>query len=376
MKVLITGGHLTPALAVIQAKPKDMEVVYVGRKHALEGDKAISLEYQTITALGIPFLSFHPGRLQRTLTPHTLPSLGRIPKGVMDAYFILRKEKPDVILSFGGYVAFPFAVAGAVLRIPIVTHEQTLEAGATNKLIAKLAEKVCVSWPSSEKFFPKKKVVLTGDPLLQTQPSPEIQQVLSQKKDTYPLLVITGGSLGSHAINLLIEPILEKLLAQFVVLHQTGDAKAYGDYDRLSKMRKKFPSTFQDRYLLTKFISPDDIPYIYEHANLVVSRSGINTVLHLLLSNTPALLIPLPFSQRQEQLKNALLLRDSGLGEVLEQTHLTAETLYEAIQMMQRNHAVYKNTDITAMRLLHLHAAEKILHVVYGTKTNSLQKTT
>ena len=376
MKVLITGGHLTPALAVIKERPKGMDVVYVGRKYALEGDSALSLEYQTITNLGIPFIVFHPGRLQRRFTRHTLFSLGRFPKGIWEAFRILKKEKPDVVLSFGGYVAFPIAVAASLLKIPVITHEQTLEVGAANALIAKLAIKVCVSWPSSEKFFPKEKVVLTGNPIVEQKPSQEMQALICHHKEKYPLLVITGGSLGSHAINILIEPMLDKLLAHFTILHQTGNAKQYGDYDRLVKKRNKMPYTFQERYLPTKFLAPDDMPYIYEQADLVISRSGINTVLTLLLANTPSLLIPLPISQRQEQLKNALLLRDSGLGEVLEQDSLTSETLFEAVLMMMRNKTVYKNKDLETMRSLHQHAAEHILRVVDGTKTYPIQAKT
>src|SRR5437879_2705078 len=111
MKIAIIGGHLTPALAVIRALPKDADVVYIGRKYAMEGDKAESLEYQIITTLGIPFVILHASRLQRQLTRHTIPSLARMPKGMMEAFKILKKQKPDIILSFGGYVSIPVCFA-------------------------------------------------------------------------------------------------------------------------------------------------------------------------------------------------------------------------------------------------------------------------
>lgn len=376
MKILITGGHLTPALAVIQKLPKDAEITYVGRKFALEGDSAVSLEYHTITNMGIPFIAFQPGRLQRKFTKHTLPSLGRVPKGVWEAFWILKKEKPDVILSFGGHVAFPICFAASLLKIPSVVHEQTLEIGGTNRLIAKIATKICVSWESSLAFFPKKKTILTGNPLPFTPPSQEIQDLLQKRNKKYPLITITGGSLGSHPINTLVEPILEKLLAKYIVLHQTGDAQEFGDFAKLEAFRESLPYTFQERYILRKFIHPEDVSYAYGVSDMVVSRSGINTVLTLLLENTPALLIPLPISQRQEQLKNALFLKDSGLGEVLEQDTLTSESLFIAIENMMEKKDMYQNRNLDSLKEIHRDAAEKIIAVVYGSKNYALQEKT
>lgn len=363
---------MTPALAVIQKLPKDAEVVYVGRKHPLEGDTAVSLEYETMQSLDIPFISVHPGRLQRKMTRYTLSAFGRVPKGLWEAFFILKKEKPDVVLSFGGYVAFPFAVAASLQKIPVVTHEQTLEAGATNKLIAKFATKVCTSFPTSAAFFPKEKVVLTGDPLPLSKPSKDIQ--LLTQKNKYPLITISGGSLGSHAINILVEPMIEKLLAKYRVFHITGDAKEYGDFDKLQKIKESLPYTFQERYILKKFVSPHDIRTLYTASDVVISRSGINSVLTLLLANTPSLLIPLTFSQRQEQQKNALLLESVGLGHVLDQKVLTSDELLKHIEEVLSHRSVYKNSQIHEMQQLHEHAAEHITTVVYDTQKRYLQK--
>lgn len=374
MKILITGGHMTPALAVIEALPSDAQVVYVGRKYALEGDSAISLEYRVLTGMHIPFVVLQPGRLQRKFTRYTLPALGKVPKSMVDAFEILRKEKPDIILSFGGHVAFPICFVASLLRIPIVVHEQTLEVGGANRLIAKLATKICVSWESSLSFFPKEKVVLTGNPLLSTKISADIQEAYKKKKNKYPIIAITGGSLGSHAINALIEPIVEKLLAKYFLIHQTGDAQEFKDYEKLSEIKEKLPYTFQERYILKKFIYPSEVASIYAFSDLVISRAGMNTVLTLLLVNTPTLLIPLPFSQRQEQMKNAMLVKEFGLGEVLLQDGLTSESLLANIEKMIKYSKNYKNKDEEKMRSIHKNAAKKIIQVVYGAKASSLQK--
>src|SRR5690348_9513348 len=102
MKIAIIGGHLTPALAMIEHFPKETDVVYIGRKFALEGDAAYSLEYQAIHSRGIPFFHLTTGRLQRSFTSKTIPSLMKVPKGFLQAYVLLKKLKPDILLGFGG----------------------------------------------------------------------------------------------------------------------------------------------------------------------------------------------------------------------------------------------------------------------------------
>ena len=153
MKVAIVGGHLSPALAVAE-KLKDQEVFYIGRKYTFEGDMGISLESQEMEKLNVPFFDLKTARLQRKFTKHTLPSLLKFPAGFIQAYKILIKIKPDVVLGFGGYLFLPVALAAKLLKIPVVVHEQTLEAGFTNKFVSKFAKKICLSWESSKKYFP------------------------------------------------------------------------------------------------------------------------------------------------------------------------------------------------------------------------------
>ena len=145
MKILITGGHFSPALAVIEGiRPKD-DVLVVGRKHALEGDSGLSFEYEVAKKHSIPFVEISTARIQRVLTKHTLFSVLKFPVGLTQAFFILKKYKPDIVLTFGGYIAVPIAIASYVLDIPIVIHEQTQKAGLANRLIALFAKKTSPS---------------------------------------------------------------------------------------------------------------------------------------------------------------------------------------------------------------------------------------
>lgn len=369
MKLVIVGGHLTPALAVIQALPKDTEVVYIGRKYAMEGDAALSLEYQTITAMGIPFVNITAARLQRAFTRHTLPSLTKMPRGMMQAFRILKKTKPDAILSFGGYLSVPVCFAGYLLKIPIIIHEQTQGAGMANKIVSFFATKVCISFPSSGKFFPKEKTVLTGNPILKATPT-KVAEAYKKQNERLSLLLITGGSQGSHAMNVLVQAILPELLTKFQIIHQTGDAKEFHDFATLEDMRKGLSLDLRRRYTITKFIDPNDIQSLYQNADLVISRAGINTVLSLLLLQKPAFLIPLPHGQRNEQLNNAKLFKQSGLGEYMIQNFITPEKLLAEIVKMDENRGHYKNNTGDALRQLHAHAAEHIIALLPHAKKN------
>lgn len=345
MKLIITGGHLSPLLAVIDALPKGTKILVIGRKYAIEGDKALSLEYQTIKdKKNITFESISTGRLQRKLTRHTLFSLLKLPYGFFQSFLILKRFKPSIILTFGGYVSLPVVLVSFFLRIPIVIHEQTLEAGLANKIAAFFANKICLSWESSRKLFPKNKTVLTGNPMRKYQISPvrQAQGKYQISNENIPLIYITGGSLGSHAINELIEGCLKKLLLKFKIIHQTGGAKEYADFDCLNKLRDSLSQNLKERYFLTKFIDPDLVGAILQEAKLVVCRAGINTVTELIYYKKPSLLIPLPFSQNNEQKKNAVFLKRIGLGEIIDQDQTNSDALYNFIISMMGKIGNYK----------------------------------
>lgn len=364
MKLLIVaggGGHFAAALAVIESLPKDISVMVVGRKYTFEAEKTESLEYQTAQKCGLTFVSITTGRLQRKLTRHTLFSLAKVPVGYFQALHVLRTFKPDVVLSFGGYVSVPVGFAAKTLRIPIIVHEQIFGAGLANKVVAKFARKVAVSWKESAKFFPSEKVVVTGNPMRKVQSSTFKDYSFDEK---LPIIYVTGGSGGAHAINVLIEECLEKLLEKYIVVHQTGDAKAFGDFDRLEKKKASLSKELQKRYVVTKFVEPQEVWSILEKAELVVSRSGINTVSELLFFGKPCLLIPLPYGQQNEQLTNAIFIKEKGIAEIAEQENLTGEKLFHEINNMIKNIEEYKKNSKDAKESITPNAADKIISLV------------
>src|SRR3989344_6721216 len=166
MKVLITGGHFSPAYSLIpELLKRGHEVAIVGRRHALEGDRAESYEYIVSQKENIPFFELRTGRLQRKLTSRTFTSILKVPVGLTSAVKIISNYKPDIVLTFGGYIGFPVSYAAKLVRVPVVLHEQTQNAGVSAKLIGKVANKICVSFIGSENQFPGNKVIYTGNPV-------------------------------------------------------------------------------------------------------------------------------------------------------------------------------------------------------------------
>jgi UDP-N-acetylglucosamine--N-acetylmuramyl-(pentapeptide) pyrophosphoryl-undecaprenol N-acetylglucosamine transferase len=361
MKIVLIGGHLAPALSVLEALPKDTQVLFIGRKYALEGDNALSLEYKTITSLKIPFVGLNTGRLQRKVTKYTFLSLLKLPFGVIKSFFILIGFRPDVVVGFGGYVSIPVAFCAYLLGIPVVIHEQTTEVGLANKMVARFAKKICISWDSSRKYFPKDKVILTGNPLRKFS---IYNSKFSLFNNRLPTIYITGGSSGSHTVNVLIEEIIEKLLTTYNVIHQVGDAQEYRDFDRLALLKQNLPENVRDNYILQKLIDPSQIGDLINLSSLIISRSGINTVTELMHFEKPALLIPLPFAQNNEQFKNAKLLEKMGLAVILEQSELTGKKLLRTVNQMFRKINKYKVNEKDSVNIHRKNAAQNIVTVI------------
>ncbi|MBI1862602.1 UDP-N-acetylglucosamine--N-acetylmuramyl-(pentapeptide) pyrophosphoryl-undecaprenol N-acetylglucosamine transferase [Candidatus Microgenomates bacterium] len=317
MKILITGGHVTPALAVID-EIKNHEIVFVGRQFALSNENTESFEYKEITARGIRFINLVTGRLNRSFTLEALRSLLLIPRGFFRAEQIIRAEKPDIVLSFGSYLAVPIAFWAHRNKIPVFTHEQTIQPGLANRLISRWAKKVFISFPQSRQFFPAEKVVQTGNPVRKSILKVAEKPFHIPKKK--PVVYITGGSLGSHSINMHVKSILDELKKEFFVIHQTGDTKTYNDYDRLAKYA-------DESYMVRKHVGAKELAYIYDESDIVVCRAGANTVFELIAMSKPSIFIPLPWSGHDEQRKQAKLLKDAHVALIFEQSRPSIELL-------------------------------------------------
>ncbi len=338
-KIIITGGHVTPALSVMsELKLRNWECIYVGRTHALEGDKTQSEEMRIVVKEGYKFIPITTGRLQRQITRYTLISLLKIPIGIIQAFIILLQNKPQVILSFGGYVGLPIVLAGWCLGIPIVTHEQTLSPGLANRLSARFAKVICVSWPALSKKFPKKRFVYTGLPVRK-----EIFQINKQIniQSNKPVIYITGGNLGSHSINEVVEKNLPQLLKTYTIIHQCGKAMNEFDYKRLINLKNQLPKDLKDNYYVYTYIDKEFIGDVFRRCDILISRAGANIIYEIIALHKLAILIPLPWSGMKEQEINAKFLTDHQAGVTIEQKNLSGEILLKQIPFLMENRDRY-----------------------------------
>lgn len=356
MKIIITGGHLSPALALIDKlkEKKQIQIVYIGKKYNLDSEKSLSLEYQEIKKRNLTFYHLTTARLTRFFSVNNIINLIKLPIGLIQGFYILKKEQPDLIFLFGGYISFPIAICGYLLNIPIYIHEQTINPGLANRIASFFAKKVFISFPQTATLFPRKKVILTGN-LIRKEVLTVIKKPFIIKK-TKPVIYVTGGSLGSHSINILIEKILPQLLKKYIIIHQIGNVKQYNDYDRLKKFKC-------DSYYPVKHFFLEEIGYIYQMADLVIGRAGANTFFELLVLKKPAILIPLLWSAGQEQQKHAQLFKEWNLGEIFNQND-KPESLLDLINKMIKNLHFYQKNFSQLKIKFPIDAAEKIIQEI------------
>ena len=363
MKILICGGHLTPALAFIKGLPNDSQIIYVGRQHALENDAALSLEYQIISnEKDIKFINFQTGRLNRNFTKQTFISIFKTIRSFKQANEILKTERPDVVVGFGSYVSLPLGIMAYFRKIPLIIHEQTFRTGLTNKILAKFASLIAVSWKQSLQYFPKNKTVLTGNPALEEFFTKNNSQVKIKSKKNK--LLIIGGSQGSHFINNLVMQTIAILAKNYEIYHQTGDSQEFLDFSKLANIKKALPEKIAKNYNIVKFIDPKEIKNTFADADLVISRAGVNTVSMLMIMEKPALLIPLPVN-KSDQSFNAEFFRKSGLGETLSQNQLNPETFLNTINDMILNLNKFKIKIDKEILKIHKNSIENLIKLIY-----------
>jgi len=343
MKLVMTGGHHTSAMPVIHELKKshpEVEIFWIGRKYTLEDNKNESLEFIEISKEDIPFYELKAGKVYKVTN---IGRLLKIPLGFVQAFYLLTKIRPNVILSFGGYLAVPVVFAGWVLGIPSVTHEQTVVLGYANKFISYFAKKILISWESSRKYFKSDKTILTGIPLRES--------ILLQKTNNYafennlPVIFIICGKSGSHKINELVLANLKDFLSFANVIHQTGSHSIYNDIASLKDEYINIQNEINGKYYVKEFILEDEIGEIYLKSDLVISRAGAHSVYELAVLKKPSILIPIPWVSHNEQLENALMLKSLGLSVIIEEKNLNYEELRKNMKRMLANlDEIYKNS--------------------------------
>lgn len=343
MKLLITGGHISPALACVDEllNHHEVQLVFVGRRYNTDREKTSSFEFNEISKRNIPFISLDAGRLNHTVSLKNLQSILNIPIGFYQAFKILKEVRPDKILSFGGYIGLPVCLMGRLLGVPLYVHEQTIHPGLANRIAGNFAKKIFVSFEDSKKYFSEEKIIISGNPIRSQVKEVISKPFLINKKQK--VIYITGGSLGSHSINEHVADILATLLKDYIVIHQTGSVEEFHDYEKLLDIRSKLPLELKENYFIKKHVATDEIGYIYSMTDLVIGRAGANTFFELINLEKPAILIPLPWSAYQEQRLQAQILKAAGTAEIFEQSKQSRDLLILINNMMSHLEDYKKN---------------------------------
>ncbi len=319
-----TAGHVTPNIAMIpRLKERGYTISYIG---SYDG-----IEKQLIEDMGIPYYGISSGKLRRYFDPKNFSDPFKVIRGYFEAKKLLKKLKPDVIFSKGGFVTVPVVTAAKRRHIPAIIHESDMTPGLANKLCIPSATRVCCNFPETVKELPAGKAVLTGTPIRQELLSGNADAALTftgLSKDK-PVIMIIGGSLGAGAINDAVRKILPELLKDFQVIHLCGQGKLD---ESLTGMHG---------YVQYEYIKKE-LPDLFAFADLIISRAGANAICEISALKKPNLLIPLPLSaSRGDQILNAKSFARLGYSMVLEEENMNDETLLQAIQELYQNRQQY-----------------------------------
>ncbi|WP_049417615.1 undecaprenyldiphospho-muramoylpentapeptide beta-N-acetylglucosaminyltransferase [Staphylococcus hominis] len=331
-KIAFTGGgtvgHVSVNLSLIPtALEKGHQVFYIGSKNGIEREM---IESQISNIKYYPISS---GKLRRYLSFENAKDVFKVLKGILDARRVLKKEKPDLLFSKGGFVSVPVVIAARSLNIPTIIHESDLTPGLANKISLKFSKKIYTTFEDTLKYLPKDKADFVGATIREDlkegnqQKGYEITGFDSDKK----VLLVMGGSLGSKKLNDIIRENLEALLHDYQIIHLTG----HGLVDESYK---------QKGYIQYEFVK-EELTHLLSITDTVVSRAGSNAIYEFLTLRIPMLLIPLGLDQsRGDQIDNAKYFESKGYGKMIPEDQLTQFKLLEQLKQIEshRNDIIHQ----------------------------------
>ena len=346
-----TGGHIFPAISIANALKKqvpDAEILFVGALGRMEMERVPAAGYPIE---GLPVSGFDRKNMFRNIK--VLWNLGR---SLILARKIIKRFKPDVAIGVGGYASAPTLRAASAFGVPTVIQEQNSYAGVTNKLLAKNAKRICVAYEGMEKFFPKDKIVLTGNPVRQDLFSiaPKTAEAYNffnfdPKKKT---ILVVGGSLGARTINQSITAGLNKLAKceDVQLIWQTG--KFY-----IKDARKATECHSSSALLVTDFVSRMDLAYSI--ADLVLSRAGASSISELCLLAKPVILVPSPNVAEDHQTQNALALVRKDAAVMIKDVDAKDQLVDKALELIY-NEPELKKLSTNILKMAEKDSAERI----------------
>lgn len=283
--------------------------------------------------MGVKFVGICVGKLRRYISLQNLFDIFKIPIGIIQSYFFVVGFRPDVIFCKGGYASFPVALAGKLAGIPVILHESDVIPGLANKLSARFATKICISYHDSEKFFPADKIVYTGTPVRVeiTQGSEKKGREITGFYDLLPILLVMGGSQGAMFINDFIWGNFGKLLKEYQIIHICGEGNYVEEADLLGRLNDDEKGLFS-RYKMYGFVD-EELKHFYRLADLIITRAGAVTLAEISAINKPAILIPLSKrTSRGDQIFNSQSFIKEHNALVMEEDNFDQEKMLEMVQ--------------------------------------------
>ncbi len=337
--LVFIGGHHNSALATIdwlRDNSKNLEFFWIGKKNI--DSKTYSPEYTEVTEKKIPFFDLKAGKLYRTHSILYLPlviyNLLLVPFGFFQALKYLNKIKPDLIVSFGGYMSVPVVFAGYLMGIKSVLHEQTSTIGLANEISSMFAEKIFTTWPiefyDSEKNSVKRKMEYTGLPIRNFVHLSH--EKISFPRENYKTIYITGGKSGSLFINKVVIETINQLSDNFNLIWSAGRRVGEADYNAAIEAVNQLEESKRANIHVKEYFLEQEIGKVFATADFLITRGGAHTIYELALLKKPAIVIPLPVVSKNEQYKNGKILEEFGLATVLNQDDATPYKLLSEIE--------------------------------------------
>ena len=330
-RIILTGGgtagHVTPNMALVPSlREAGYDIHYIGSYNGMER--------KLIEEIGIPYHGISSGKLRRYFDVKNFSDPFKVLKGYGEASRLIKKLKPDIVFSKGGFVTVPVVLAAKRRKVPVIIHESDITPGIANKLSIPAATKVCCNFPETLAHLPADKAVLSGSPIRKELFSGSKEEGLRicGFDDSKPVLMAMGGSLGAVAINNALRNNLDALLELFQIIHLCGK----GNYDHSLEDKKGYK---QFEY------AKKELTHLFAATDLIISRAGANAICELLALKKPNILIPLPATQsRGDQLLNAASFEKSGYSYVLQEEEMTDDTLLKAVRYVYDEREEYIQT--------------------------------
>ncbi|WP_367605925.1 undecaprenyldiphospho-muramoylpentapeptide beta-N-acetylglucosaminyltransferase [Legionella sp. W05-934-2] len=359
MNIVLTGGgtagHVTPNIALINAlQEQSAQLSYIGSAHGPEAE--------IISKVSIPFFAISCGKLRRYFSWQNFIDPFKTLAGIVQAWRHLRKIKPDLVFSKGGFVAFPVVVAAWLRRIPVIVHESDFTPGLANKLSFPFASKICLTFAAAKKHIRQQdKTMVTGTPIRPTLFLGDKAQGLSLCgfDGKLPVLMVMGGSLGSQTINEVLRACLPDLISAFSIIHICGRGNLDDSFDCIN-------------YCQFDYVD-ESLPHLFAAADMIVTRAGANALYEILALKIPNLLIPLPLkASRGDQIDNAKYFAKLGVSRVLFEEDLTKTSFTSAVHLLAQDRQTLKDK----LQQINIQSATPELLMLFKEFSHDRQKST